>query len=111
MSWVEKFSGLTETCGASFVSVPDVMSMMGTVGVPLPNIEVCLESVPELGYDALSKTPRGEVCIRGKSVFVGYHKREDLTEEVIVDGWFHTGICSRFPSDLLRSMVTSLIVS
>lgn len=91
--------GLTETCGASFVSVPDVMSMMGTVGVPLPNIEVCLESVPELGYDALSETPRGEVCIRGKSVFVGYHKREDLTEEVCVNGWFHTGDIGEWQRD------------
>jgi long-chain acyl-CoA synthetase len=88
-SWYS--SGLTETCGASFVSVPDVMSMVGTVGVPLPNIEVCLQSVPELGYDALSENARGEVCIRGKPVFLGYHKRDELTEEVKVDEWFHTG--------------------
>ena len=57
----------------------------------LRNVEVCLQSVPELGYDALSETARGEVCIRGKSVFVGYHKRDDLTEEVKLGGWFHTG--------------------
>lgn len=65
--------------------------MLGTVGPPVPNVDVCLESVPEMGYDALSKTPRGEVCVRGKTLFSGYYKREDLTNEVMADGWFHTG--------------------
>ena len=86
-------SGLTETCAGSFVSLPNVMSMIGTVGPPVPNIDACLESVPEMGYDALSAVPRGEVCIRGKTLFAGYYKREDLTNEVMVDGWFHTGMC------------------
>lgn len=66
--------------------------MVGTVGPPLPIIDVCLESVPEMGYDALGDTPRGEICIRGKCLFSGYYKREDLTKEVLVDGWFHTGV-------------------
>ena len=65
--------------------------MMGTVGVPMTTIEARLESVPELGYDALASVPRGEICLRGKTLFSGYHKRQDLTEEVLVDGWFHTG--------------------
>lgn len=66
--------------------------MVGTVGPPLPIIDVCLESVPEMGYDALGDTPSGEICIRGKCLFSGYYKREDLTKEVLVDGWFHTGV-------------------
>nr|GMD25015.1 long chain acyl-CoA synthetase 4-like [Ipomoea batatas] len=83
--------GLTETCAGSFVSRPDDLSMVGTVGPPLPVVDVCLESVPEMGYDALGSTPRGEICIRGKCLFSGYYKREDLTAEVMVNGWFHTG--------------------
>lgn len=84
--------GLTETCAGTFVSLPNEMAMLGTVGPPVPNVDVCLESVPEMGYDALSNTPRGEVCVRGRALFSGYYKREDLTKEVMVDGWFHTGL-------------------
>ncbi|KHN06160.1 Long chain acyl-CoA synthetase 2 [Glycine soja] len=65
--------------------------MMGTIGVPMTTIEARLESVPEMGYDALSSEARGEICLRGNTLFSGYHKHQDLTEEVMVDGWFHTG--------------------
>ncbi|CAN4127216.1 unnamed protein product [Withania somnifera] len=83
--------GLTETCAGTFVSLPNQYDMLGTVGPPVPNVDVCLESVPEMSYDALSSTPRGEVCVRGDTLFSGYFKREDLTNEVMIDGWFHTG--------------------
>lgn len=74
------------------------MSMLGTVGPPVPYVEVRLESVPEMGYDALSsEMPRGEICIRGDTLFSGYYKREDLTKEVLVDGWFHTGMPTSLP--------------
>lgn len=83
--------GLTESCGGCFTSIGNVYPMVGTVGVPMTTIESRLESVPEMGYDALSSVPRGEICLRGSTLFSGYHKREDLTNEVLVDGWFHTG--------------------
>lgn len=91
--------GLTETCAGTFVSLPNELQMIGTVGPPMPNVDVCLESVPEMGYDALGSTPRGEVCIRGKTLFSGYHKREDLTKEVMIDGWFHTGDVGEWQPD------------
>lgn len=83
--------GLTETCAGTFVSLPHELSMLGTVGPPVPNVDVRLESVPEMGYDALGSTPRGEICLKGTTLFSGYFKREDLTKEVMIEGWFHTG--------------------
>ncbi|KAM7279046.1 hypothetical protein ACFE04_006180 [Oxalis oulophora] len=91
--------GLTETCGATVCSMINEISMVGSVGVPLPNVDVCLESVPELGYDALANPPRGEVCMRGKTLFSGYYKSEDLTKEVMIDGWFHTGDVGEWQPD------------
>ena len=84
-------SGLTESSGGCLTSIVNEFSMLGTVGVPFPTIEARLESVPEMGYDALSNVPRGEICLRGKTLFSGYFKRQDLTESALVDGWFHTG--------------------
>ncbi|KAL5700788.1 long-chain-fatty-acid--CoA ligase [Ranunculus cassubicifolius] len=83
--------GLTESCGLSTVTYPDEVSMAGTVGVPQPYTELRLEEVPEMGYDPLGEPPRGEVCLRGKTIFSGYYKNPELTKEVLVDGWFHTG--------------------
>lgn len=84
--------GLTESSAGCFTSIANVFPMMGTVGVPYPTIEARLESVPEMNYDALSVTsPRGEICLRGFTLFSGYHNRKDLTDEAMVNGWFHTG--------------------
>ncbi|KAJ3694615.1 hypothetical protein LUZ60_010095 [Juncus effusus] len=97
--------GLTETCAGSFVNQPNDLAMLGTVGPPVPNIDVRLDSVPEMGYDALSSVPRGEICIRGKTLFTGYHKREDLTKEALIDGWFHTGDIGEWQADGSLKMI------
>ncbi|XP_057519161.1 long chain acyl-CoA synthetase 1-like isoform X1 [Amaranthus tricolor] len=83
--------GLTETCGLSTTCFPDEMSHIGTVGAPSVYTEMRLEEVPEMGYYPLAAPPRGEICLRGKTIFTGYYKNPELTKESIRDGWFHTG--------------------
>lgn len=57
--------GLTETCAASFIASPDIMTHAATVGPPTPCTEFRLESVPDMNYDALDPDePKGEVLIR-----------------------------------------------
>ncbi|XP_013634888.1 PREDICTED: long chain acyl-CoA synthetase 1-like [Brassica oleracea var. oleracea] len=95
--------GLTETLGGTTLGYPDEMCMLGTVGVPAFYDEIRLEEVSEMGYDPLGENPAGEICIRGKCLFSGYYKNPRLTEEVMKDGWFHTGdIGEILPNGVLR---------
>jgi hypothetical protein len=65
--------------------------MAGTVGPPQPQQEVRLAAVPEMNYDPNGSPARGEVCFRSPALFSGYYKQPELFNEVVVDGWFHTG--------------------
>ncbi|KAI2471820.1 acetyl-CoA synthetase-like protein [Annulohypoxylon bovei var. microspora] len=84
--------GLTESyAAASFQLDGDFTT--GNVGGPMPGIEICLESQPELEYLVTDKPrPRGELLLRGPFVFGGYLKNEEETKKALeADGWFHTG--------------------
>ncbi|GFH16095.1 AMP-binding domain-containing protein [Haematococcus lacustris] len=84
--------GLTETCSASAVALPDRPDMMGTVGPVQTCADFCVESVPEMGYDARAVPIRGELLLRGPCLFSSYWRDPVGTREVLDEGgWFHTG--------------------
>lgn len=83
--------GLTESCAASFICLPDP-AMANTVGPPLKATEFRFESVPDLQYDALADPPKGEILLRSPMLFSSYLKEPEKTREAVdPDGWFHTG--------------------
>ena len=41
----------------------------------------------------------GEICARGKNIMLGYYKNPKATNEVIRDGWLHTGDLGRVDRD------------
>lgn len=84
--------GLTETCSSGCVQRHDAPFATETVGGPSPSCEIRLRDVPELGYFSTDKPyPRGEICIRGDCVALGYFKNPEKTAEDFKDGWFYTG--------------------
>ena len=68
-------------------SSPDAASFTSS-GRLLPNHE--LRIVSESG-DVLTEGHVGEILIQSDCLFRGYYNRPDLTAEVLVDGWYHTG--------------------
>ncbi len=77
--------GLTETSPViSFNQFNKGMYRFGTVGVPIPGVEVRIQT--------RENSDSGEICVRGPNVMLGYHKLPEETAAAIdQDGWFHTG--------------------
>ena len=88
--------GMTETSAAScIVGTSDVN--VGHVGGPLQCLEVCLEDVPDMSYSHKDTHPRGEILMRGPSIFMGYFKNEEATRDALTaDGWLHSGDVGRW---------------
>ena len=77
--------GLTETTGAAATHYAGEYKH-GTVGKPLPGIQI------KIAED-------GEIYIKSRTVFMGYYKDSEMTNETIVDGWLHTGDVGRVDED------------
>ena len=74
--------GLTET--APVIAAENYKKKRyGSVGIPLENVEVEIVNQDANGI--------GEVRAKGPNVMLGYYENEEATNEVLVDGWFHTG--------------------
>jgi long-chain acyl-CoA synthetase len=74
--------GLTETAPVLTVN-PLYRSRKGSAGKPLPGVELRISAPDEEGT--------GEIIARSPSIMKGYYKNPTATNEVIKEGWFHTG--------------------
>ena len=83
---IQEGYGLTETSPVVALN-SGLPARMGSVGLPLPNVEVKIEA-------------DGELLVRGPSVFKGYWNKPSATAESFdADGWFRTGDIARLDED------------
>ena len=82
--------GMTEN--APIIAVNrDCYSKADSVGKPMPGTEVKIINKDADGV--------GEIICKGPSVMIGYYSDPEATEEVLKDGWLHTGDYGRFDDE------------
>jgi long-chain acyl-CoA synthetase len=79
---IHEVYGQSESSGPTTFNRDNAIKL-GTVGQPIPGMEVRLAD-------------DGEVLVRGPAVFLGYYKDPKGTAEALIDGWLHTGDLGSF---------------
>ena len=82
--------GLTETSPV-VAAEHRTCSKPGSIGQLFPSFEGRIDEPNEQGI--------GELVVKGPSVMLGYYGNKEATDEVIEDGWFHTGDLAYFDKD------------
>jgi len=78
--------GMTETCGALGINSLQNLKI-GTIGKPLECVQIQIAS-------------DGEILAKGSSIFKGYYKNQQATQEAIdSEGWLHTGDIGEIDAD------------
>lgn len=72
----------------SFNPVEKGRQKAGTVGLPIPNVNVSIRD--DSGQD-LSSGEVGEICVQGQNVMTGYWNQPEETAATLKNGWLHTG--------------------
>jgi long-chain acyl-CoA synthetase len=91
--------GLSETSPVASFSRMGQTPRVGSIGVPIPGVDMKLLKAGS--WEELADDPDaiGEIAIKGHNVMKGYYKRPEATDEVLQDGWFRTGDLARKDED------------
>ncbi|UAW99939.1 AMP-binding protein [Halopseudomonas nanhaiensis] len=83
--------GMTETTTTGTFSPKDAEPRPGSCGIPVPGARIRIAPL-DGSAGSVAVGERGEVCIAGPNITVGYWKRDDATAETMTaDGYLRTG--------------------
>ena len=82
--------GLTETSPVLCAETPEHIRY-GSVGKAMPGIDMKIDNPDREGI--------GEIIAKGDNIMLGYYENKELTEEVLRNGYFHTGDLGRIDKD------------
>ncbi len=103
--------GMSET-GMNFSNPLRGKKKPGSIGVPLPGLEVCIVD-PETGIDVtLGQT--GEIWLKGPAVSPGYWQKPEETAGAFERSWFKTGDLGNSDADgyyYLTDRIKHIIIS
>lgn len=79
--------GLTEACGVS-ATTAGVEHRTGSLGIAFPGLEV---EIMDENNQIKPYGERGEICVKGEAIMLGYLNKPEATAEALKEGWLHTG--------------------
>jgi malonyl-CoA/methylmalonyl-CoA synthetase len=103
--------GMSET-GMNFSNPLDGRRKPGSIGLPLPELEVRIVD-PITGID-LPEGQTGEIWLRGPAITPGYWRKPDETAATFEQGWFKTGDLGNVDEDgyyYLTDRIKHIIIS
>jgi long-chain acyl-CoA synthetase len=88
--------GLSETSPVASFNHANRERKPGSIGTPIEGVE--MKIVDEDGKE-VDQGEVGEIVIKGHNIMKGYWNRPDATDEVMDDGWFHSGDMGKVDED------------
>ncbi|UCC53810.1 MAG: AMP-binding protein, partial [Anaerolineaceae bacterium] len=82
---LKQIYGQTEASGISVLHRDGDIKFQ-TVGTPVPGTEVQIAE-------------NGEILLKSESIFTGYYRNEEATQETLKDGWMYSGDAGYFDED------------
>lgn len=82
--------GLTEASPVTHANPLHGERRAGAIGLPVPDTDCKIVDL-ENPERAVAAGERGELCVRGPQVMLGYWNRPEETARTIINGWLHTG--------------------
>ncbi len=105
--------GLSECSPVATTNPIDGPVKPGSIGLPLPGTVVSLRDLADPSKE-VAIGEKGEICIKGPQVMLGYYKRPADTAEQTIGGFLRTGDVARMDEEgffFIEDRIKDLIIS